>query len=167
MTITITCTNKSKPLKSKTLPSDWSSILICDLHYFLSSAMSSLIWSCTISYLITFPSYFSGLPLSLPLGILPMTNLSHLFTGTSMHLLSICPNYRSLTSLILSSTTTTLSFSRITSFFILSFLVLPTNPSQQPHLRNIHHLNMWVLNWPTRHPIKQGRSNHHFVELTF
>ncbi|KAG5599461.1 hypothetical protein H5410_030831 [Solanum commersonii] len=44
---------------------------------------------------------------------------------------------------------------------------VPTHPSQHPHLRNMHFLDMCVLDWPTLCSIQQGRSNYHSVELTF
>ncbi|KAG5570372.1 hypothetical protein H5410_060138 [Solanum commersonii] len=44
---------------------------------------------------------------------------------------------------------------------------VPTHPSQHSHLRNMHFLDMCVLDWPTLRSIQQGRSNYHSVELTF
>ncbi|KAG5596625.1 hypothetical protein H5410_037857 [Solanum commersonii] len=44
---------------------------------------------------------------------------------------------------------------------------VPTHPSQHPHLRDMHFLDMCVLDWPTLRSIQQGRSNYHSVELTF
>ncbi|KAG5586650.1 hypothetical protein H5410_047084 [Solanum commersonii] len=44
---------------------------------------------------------------------------------------------------------------------------VPTHPSQHPHLRNMHFLNMCVLDWLALRSIQQGRSNYHSVELTF
>ncbi|KAG5598890.1 hypothetical protein H5410_030260 [Solanum commersonii] len=44
---------------------------------------------------------------------------------------------------------------------------VPTHPSQHPHIRNMHFLDMCILDWPTLRSIQQGRSNYHSVELTF
>ncbi|KAG5604826.1 hypothetical protein H5410_026318 [Solanum commersonii] len=44
---------------------------------------------------------------------------------------------------------------------------VPTHPSQHPHFRDMHFLDMCILDWPTLRSIQQGRSNYHSVELTF
>ncbi|KAG5599405.1 hypothetical protein H5410_030775 [Solanum commersonii] len=44
---------------------------------------------------------------------------------------------------------------------------VPTHPPQHPHLRDMHFLDMCVLDWPTLRSIQQSRSNYHSVELTF
>ncbi|OIT01781.1 hypothetical protein A4A49_14550 [Nicotiana attenuata] len=43
---------------------------------------------------------------------------------------------------------------------------MPTHPSQHPHFRYFHLLDMGVFDWPILCPIQHSQSNHCLVELT-
>ncbi|KAG5585498.1 hypothetical protein H5410_045932 [Solanum commersonii] len=75
-----------------------------------------------------------------------------------------CPNHLGLASLVHHGGHSHPLDNLIPNFIAPS---VPTHPSQHPHLRNMHFLDMCVLDWPTLRSIQQGRSNYHCVELTF
>lgn len=84
------------------------------------------IWCCVVSCrvvscLITSLQY--SFDLRLPLHVFSTTNLSHLLTSVFANFLFICPNHLIFISLIFSTTKITLTFSWITSLWILSFLI--------------------------------------------
>ena len=115
----LTQLNSSKPFPNYM----GSATLICFLRSLLSSAKLTLKLQLVISFLIISIHVSLGLPL--PLALPWIVKRSLFLTGASKGFHCMCPNNRNRFSLILSSIGATPTISRICSFRILSFKVLP------------------------------------------
>lgn len=93
----------------------------------------------------------------------PLTHPHRVIWASSPNIL----NHLYLTFLNLSTPEVTPTFSQISSFSILYFLVTPRIHLNILNFTTLIFWNMRVFNRPTLYPIKHSRPNHHFVEHTF